>query len=181
MANEMHPHPVQRAPAPWTMKAESYLLFLRLRELPKGLYDELEAAWGDEALGGFEGGLGAVMIVRYADTPVGRSCLVSSCDGLVASPFVRSRCCMGLAFGVQCVDVHGSMCDSSRLAVSLLLSSNVVMRCRGLEQDSTALKCFAYIGTARGEDGSGRRWSYGLWSSWIEADNIGLMTSQDLS
>lgn len=69
-------HPVQRAPAPWTLKAESYLLFLRLKEVPLGLYDALEETWEDEALGRFEGGLGAVMIVRYTDTPVGRSSLL---------------------------------------------------------------------------------------------------------
>ncbi|KAF9692210.1 hypothetical protein EKO04_009851 [Ascochyta lentis] len=64
-------HPVQRAPAPWVLNAESYMLFLRLRELPEGLYDRLEEAWGDDGLGGFEGGLGAVMVIRYTDTPVG--------------------------------------------------------------------------------------------------------------
>jgi hypothetical protein len=74
MVNELHPVP--RAPAPWTMRAESYLLLLRLKELPEGLYDGLEEAWQDEGLGRFEGGLGAVMIVRYADTPVGELCLV---------------------------------------------------------------------------------------------------------
>lgn len=66
-------HPVQRSPAPWTLKAESYLLFLKLKTLPEGLYDRLEEAWEDESMGRFEGGLGAVMIVRYTDTPVGRS------------------------------------------------------------------------------------------------------------
>lgn len=65
-------HPVQRSPAPWTLKAESYLLFLKLKELPQGLYDRLEEAWQNESLGRFEGGLGAVMIVRYTETPVGR-------------------------------------------------------------------------------------------------------------
>ncbi|UPX13062.1 uncharacterized protein EKO05_0003590 [Ascochyta rabiei] len=64
-------HPVQRLPAPWVLGAESYMLFLRLRELPRGLYDGLEEAWGDDGLGTFEGGLGAVVIVRYTDTPVG--------------------------------------------------------------------------------------------------------------
>lgn len=66
-------HPVHRVPAPWTLKAESYLLFVKLSELPKGVYDRFEGAWEDEALGRFEGGLGAVMIVRYTDTPVGKS------------------------------------------------------------------------------------------------------------
>lgn len=69
-------HPVHRAPPPWAMKAESYLLFLKLSELPQGAYDRLEEAWQDDALGRFEGGLGAVMIVRYTDTPVGRSFLL---------------------------------------------------------------------------------------------------------
>lgn len=66
-------HPVQRVPAPWTLKAESYLLFVKLNELPEGVYDRLEGAWENEALGRFAGGLGAVMIVRYTDTPVGKS------------------------------------------------------------------------------------------------------------
>lgn len=74
MENEIHP--VQRVPAPWTLKAESYLLLLKLSALPKGVYDELEGAWEDEALGRFEGRLGAVMIVRYTDTPVGRPSLL---------------------------------------------------------------------------------------------------------
>ncbi|KAJ8112008.1 hypothetical protein OPT61_g5522 [Boeremia exigua] len=63
--------PVERAPAPWTLKAESYLLFLKLQGLPEGVYDTLEEAWEDEGMGRFEGGLGAIMIVRYTDTPVG--------------------------------------------------------------------------------------------------------------
>jgi hypothetical protein len=66
-------HPVLRSKAPWTLKAESYMLFLKLRDLPDGLYDRLEGDWEDEALGEFKGGLGAVVIVRYTDTPVGRS------------------------------------------------------------------------------------------------------------
>jgi hypothetical protein len=71
-------HLVQHVPAPWTLKAESYLLFLKFGELPKGVYDGLDATWEDEALGRFEGGLGAVMILRYTDTPVGRSSLLDS-------------------------------------------------------------------------------------------------------
>ena len=70
-------HPVQRAPAPWTLGAESYLLFLKLGGLPAGVYDALEAGWEDEGLGRFEGGLGGVMIVRYTDTPVGKSVFYS--------------------------------------------------------------------------------------------------------
>jgi hypothetical protein len=66
-------HPVRRAPAPWKLKAESYMLFCRLSALPEGVYDPLEATWADKELGEFRGGLGSVMIVRYADTPVGKS------------------------------------------------------------------------------------------------------------
>ena len=51
--------------------AECYTLLLKLKDLPKGVYDPLEAAWADEGLGKFAGGLGAVIIVRYSDTPVG--------------------------------------------------------------------------------------------------------------
>ncbi|KAF1946788.1 hypothetical protein EJ02DRAFT_335040 [Clathrospora elynae] len=68
---EPEQHPVPRAKAPWKVKAESYMLFLKLNELPEGVYDPLEEAWADEGLGSFVGGLGAVMIVRYSDTPVG--------------------------------------------------------------------------------------------------------------
>jgi hypothetical protein len=64
-------HPVQRAKAPWPLKAESYMMFVRMKELPKGVYDRLEEVWGSEEFGKFEGGLGAIMIVRYSDTPVG--------------------------------------------------------------------------------------------------------------
>jgi hypothetical protein len=64
-------HPVQRAEAPWTLHAESYILFLKLSELPAGLYDPLEEAWSDERNGSFTGGLGAIMIIRYTSTPVG--------------------------------------------------------------------------------------------------------------
>ncbi|KAH7394360.1 hypothetical protein BKA66DRAFT_567310 [Pyrenochaeta sp. MPI-SDFR-AT-0127] len=71
VVTEPEVHPVPRAKAPWTLKAESYLLFLKLSELPQGVYDPLEEAWADKGLGTFVGGLGAVMIVRYSDTPVG--------------------------------------------------------------------------------------------------------------
>jgi hypothetical protein len=47
------------------------MMFLRMKELPKGVYDQLEEVWGGEEFGKFEGGLGAIMIVRYSDTPVG--------------------------------------------------------------------------------------------------------------
>jgi hypothetical protein len=73
LQSEPESHPVARAPAPWQLKAESYLLFLRMKELPKGVYDKLEETWESEELGTFQGGLGAVMIVRYSDTPAGRS------------------------------------------------------------------------------------------------------------
>jgi hypothetical protein len=68
---EAERHPVQRVAAPWTLEAESYLLFLKLSSLPDGLYDSLEDAWADPGLGEFKGGLGAIMIVRYTSTPVG--------------------------------------------------------------------------------------------------------------
>ncbi|KAF2853613.1 hypothetical protein T440DRAFT_487492 [Plenodomus tracheiphilus IPT5] len=65
-------HPVPRVEAPWMgLKAESYLLFVKLSTLPKGVYDRFEEAWGGEEMGKFEGGLGVVMIVRYSWTPVG--------------------------------------------------------------------------------------------------------------
>lgn len=70
---EPETHPVARAKAPWPLKAESYLLFLNMKELPKGVYDKLEEVWEGEEYGTFKGGLGAVMIVRYSDTPVGTS------------------------------------------------------------------------------------------------------------
>jgi hypothetical protein len=66
-------HPVLRANAPWPLKAESYLMFLKMKHLPKGVYDPLEEVWGGEEFGKFDGGLGAVMIVRYSDSPVGKS------------------------------------------------------------------------------------------------------------
>jgi hypothetical protein len=73
-------HPVPHVPAPWTTKAECYWLFLYLKDLPIGLYDPLEEErFGDgmlseekEKVGEFKGGLGVVMIVRYADTPIGK-------------------------------------------------------------------------------------------------------------
>jgi hypothetical protein len=75
---EPETHPVARAKAPWPLKAESYLMFLRLKELPKGVYDQLEQVWEGSEFGNFEGGLGAIMIVRYSDTPVGKSTSVAS-------------------------------------------------------------------------------------------------------
>jgi hypothetical protein len=73
LQSEPASHPVQRVQAPWPLKAESYLLFLKMKELPKGLYDSLEKVWEGGEFGAFEGGLGAIMIVRYWDTPVGMS------------------------------------------------------------------------------------------------------------
>jgi hypothetical protein len=66
-------HPVTRSSAPWSLKAESYVLFLKLETLPEGVYAPLEETWGDEGLGTFMGGIGTVMIVRYSNTPVGKS------------------------------------------------------------------------------------------------------------
>ncbi|KAL5113801.1 hypothetical protein ACEQ8H_008302 [Pleosporales sp. CAS-2024a] len=68
---EPHVHPVTRVKAPWPLKAETYVLFLRMKELPARVYDPLEQVWEGEDHGQFKGGLGAVMIVRYSDTPVG--------------------------------------------------------------------------------------------------------------
>ena len=84
------------------------MLFLRLKVLPEGLYDALEEAWEDEGLGGFEGGLGAVMIVRYTHTPVGRLCFVS-CDGVVFSG--TCDCSAFLESGVARSRVYVSVCS----------------------------------------------------------------------
>jgi hypothetical protein len=62
LQSEPDKHPVPRVKAPWTVKATSWLVFLKLNSLPKGIYASLD-----------EGGYGAIMIVRYADTPVGGS------------------------------------------------------------------------------------------------------------
>lgn len=71
-------HPVARSLAPWSTKAESYLLLTHSRELPgAGVYHDCEAAWAGDEFGAFAGGLGAVMVVRYSDTPVGMSFLLS--------------------------------------------------------------------------------------------------------
>jgi hypothetical protein len=113
MVNEMHPVP--RAPAPWTMRAESYLLLLRLKELPEGLYDGLEEAWQDEGLGRFKGGLGAVMIVRYADTPIGRLCLVL-CAGVVIAAVWQSLAFLGTVIGVYVVVIS---CPSLSVSQSI--------------------------------------------------------------
>jgi hypothetical protein len=70
-------HPVPRVPAPWKLQAESYILFMKLKELPEGIYDPREVeeeeggGWKDENVGKWMGGLGSVMVVRYSDTPVG--------------------------------------------------------------------------------------------------------------
>lgn len=60
-------HPVARAPAPWKLSAEVYMLFHTLTQLPKGVHAELEGeagGWDDVEKGEFKGGLGSVMIVR---------------------------------------------------------------------------------------------------------------------
>jgi hypothetical protein len=64
-------HPVTRVPAPWKLQAESYMLFMKLKELPGGIYDPGEEEWGHEKAGKWTGGLGSVLVVRYSDTPVG--------------------------------------------------------------------------------------------------------------
>ncbi|KAF1808178.1 hypothetical protein P152DRAFT_462832 [Eremomyces bilateralis CBS 781.70] len=68
--------PFPSAPAPWKLRSESYLLMVRLpKTLPDGIYDPLEAsseAFSDPARSGkHRGGLGAILIVRYTETPVG--------------------------------------------------------------------------------------------------------------
>lgn len=73
LQSEPDTYPVLRVKAPWQLKAESYMMFLRMKDLPQGLYDQLEEPWEGDQYGKFEGGLGAVVIVRYSDTPVGRS------------------------------------------------------------------------------------------------------------
>ena len=60
-------HPVFRAPAPWKLSAEVYMLLLTLKDLPEGVHDELEGEqgrWNDEEKGEFKGGLGTVVVVR---------------------------------------------------------------------------------------------------------------------
>jgi hypothetical protein len=59
-----------------------------MKELPKGVYDKLEEVWQHDDFGTFKGGLGAVMIVRYSDTPVGR--LRNFYDNLRSSPKLSS-------------------------------------------------------------------------------------------
>jgi hypothetical protein len=66
-------HPVARFRAPWKLKAESYVLFLKLGKLPTGTYSLNDHSWADEGMGSFMGGVGTVMIVRYSNTPVGKS------------------------------------------------------------------------------------------------------------
>lgn len=66
--------PVSLFSAPWKLKAETYVLFLKLNTLPKGVYDVVEEKqWDDNKLGQFVGGLGAIMIVRYSHSPSGKS------------------------------------------------------------------------------------------------------------
>jgi len=73
--------PVEHVPAPWKLRAEIYWFFLTLPKLPEGVYDPLEYDTKGTGIadlekegkaGEFKGGLGGIMIVRYADTPVGK-------------------------------------------------------------------------------------------------------------
>ena len=58
--------PVPLFSAPWNLKAETYVLFLKLNTLPKGVYDVVEEEeWENNKSGQFVGGLGTIMIVRY--------------------------------------------------------------------------------------------------------------------
>jgi hypothetical protein len=82
-------HPVQYAPAPWSLKCESYWLLLNLKTLPKGIYDPLEEPLLEH--GEFKGGLGCIIVVRYKDTPVGMfsptRALISSATSLRPLPW----------------------------------------------------------------------------------------------
>lgn len=77
MTSDGGKHPVQYAPAPWTLKCESYWLLLNLKTLPKGVYDPLEEPCLEH--GEFAGGLGCIIVVRYKDTPVGMYRLQQIC------------------------------------------------------------------------------------------------------
>jgi hypothetical protein len=103
LQSEPGQHPVARISAPWRLKAESYVLFLKLGTLSEGTYSPLEETWADEELGTFMGGVGTVMIVRYSDTPVGKfRCSYEeawSCGILDAVSF---RYCMA-----GCLPAHG--------------------------------------------------------------------------
>lgn len=72
--------PVEVHPGPWDTKAETYWLALNLKsdaDREDGVYAPLELsspATSDPAqVGKNHGGLGLIMIVRYADTPCGSS------------------------------------------------------------------------------------------------------------
>jgi hypothetical protein len=72
------PAGISHVPAPWTTESECWLLTVFLgSKLPEGVYDPLEASSSafanSKEAGKFEGGLGMIMIVRYKETPVGRS------------------------------------------------------------------------------------------------------------
>ena len=72
--------PVSLFSAPWTLKAETYVLFLKLNTLPDGVYNALEETWTDIELGQFVGGVGTIMIVRYRETPLGKILVPSRKD-----------------------------------------------------------------------------------------------------
>ncbi|KAI9704647.1 MAG: hypothetical protein M1820_005395 [Bogoriella megaspora] len=63
-------------PAPWQCKCETYWFILWLpKQLPRGIYDPLEASSPDfaspQSAGDFKSGIGMIQIVRYSETPVG--------------------------------------------------------------------------------------------------------------
>ncbi|KAI4674127.1 uncharacterized protein J4E84_010827 [Alternaria hordeiaustralica] len=63
-------HPVARAPAPWKLTAEVYMLFHVLKGLPGGVHGELEGkegGWDDEGMGKFEGGTSSDLITGPYD------------------------------------------------------------------------------------------------------------------
>jgi hypothetical protein len=54
---ELEQYTVPRISAQWSLKAESFELFLKLETLPKGVYAPLEEVWADEGPGTFAGGV----------------------------------------------------------------------------------------------------------------------------
>jgi hypothetical protein len=72
--------PVRVHPGPWNAKAEAYWLAINVKagvDTDEGVYAPLEASspsTSDPANAGkHHGGLGLIMIVRYSDTPCGKS------------------------------------------------------------------------------------------------------------
>lgn len=65
------PEPITPVPPPWALKATVYAFpFVPLGPLPTKAYSPLERT-GRTTEGSYVGGVGAIMIIRYSDTPVG--------------------------------------------------------------------------------------------------------------